>query len=96
MELGIFNFFKLANLDKNRIAVSVFKGDENAPLDEESINIWKNIGISDGRIARLSKKDNWWEKAGETGPCGPDSEIFYWTDNDSPVPENLIQKTIDG
>ncbi len=77
------------NLDKNRIAVSVFKGDENAPLDEESINIWKNIGISDGRIARLSKKDNWWEKAGETGPCGPDSEIFYWTDNDSPVPEKF-------
>jgi len=77
------------NLDKNRIAVSVFKGDENAPLDEESINIWKNIGISDERIARLSKKDNWWEKAGETGPCGPDSEIFYWTDNDSPVPEKF-------
>jgi len=77
------------NLDKRKIAVSVFKGDENAPLDEESINIWKNIGISDGRIARLSKKDNWWEKAGETGPCGPDSEIFYWTDNDSPVPEKF-------
>ena len=77
------------NLDKRKIAVSIFKGDENAPLDEESINIWKNIGISDGRIARLSKKDNWWEKAGETGPCGPDSEIFYWTDNDSPVPEKF-------
>ena len=77
------------NLDKNRIAVSVFKGDENAPLDEESINIWKNIGISDERIARLPKKDNWWGPAGQTGPCGPDTEIFYWTDNDSPVPEKF-------
>ena len=87
--LEFLTFSNWLNLDKNRIAVSVFKGDENAPLDEESINIWKNIGISDGRIARLSKKDNWWEKAGETGPCGPDSEIFYWTDNDSPVPEKF-------
>jgi len=87
--LEFLTFSNWLNLDKNRIAVSVFKGDENAPLDEESINIWKNIGISDERIARLPKKDNWWGPAGQTGPCGPDTEIFYWTDNDSPVPEKF-------
>jgi len=66
-------------LDKDRLAVSVFRGDENAPLDEESISIWKDTGLSDKRIARLGKKENWWGPVGATGPCGPDTEIFYWT-----------------
>jgi alanyl-tRNA synthetase len=66
-------------LDKNKIAVSVFAGDEDAPFDKEAYDIWRNdIGVAEERIARLPKKDNWWGPAGETGPCGPDTEMFYW------------------
>ncbi len=66
-------------IDKNRLAVSVFAGDEDAPFDEESFNIWRSLGISEDRIAKLPKKDNWWGPAGQTGPCGPDTEMFIWT-----------------
>jgi len=80
---------KWLGLDKNRIAISVFKGDQDAPLDQESINIWESIGIPKARISRLSKKDNWWEPAGQTGPCGPDTEMFYWVDDKNPAPEEF-------
>ncbi len=66
------------NLDKNKIAVSVFAGDENAPFDEEAFKIWQSVGIPEERIAKLPKKNNWWGPAGITGPCGPDTELFYW------------------
>lgn len=71
------------NLDKNRIAVSVFAGDADAPFDEEAFSIWKGLGLPEARIARLPKKNNWWGPAGETGPCGPDTEIFYWVGDPS-------------
>ncbi len=74
-------------LDKNRIAVSVFAGDDDAPFDEEAFNVWKDLGISEKRIAKLPKENNWWGM--ETGPCGPDTEIFYWTGDPSQVPENF-------
>jgi len=64
-------------LDKDKIAVSVFKGDKDAPLDQESIDIWKKVGIPEDRIVKLSKKDNWWGQV--LGPCGPNSEMFIWT-----------------
>ncbi len=64
-------------LDKNRIYVSIFEGDENVPKDEESAIIWQKLGIPKERIFYLSKKENWWGPAGETGPCGPDTEMFY-------------------
>lgn len=67
------------NIPLNRLAVTVFKGDENAPLDEEAYNIWRQLGIAEARIAKCGKKDNWWGPAGLTGPCGPDTEMFYWT-----------------
>ena len=70
-----------------RFAVSVFKGDKDAPKDEEAAEIWKSLGISKDRIAFLSKEDNWWGPAGETGPCGPDTEMFYWKLNDKPAPK---------
>ncbi len=76
------------NLEKDKIAVSVFEGDDTAPFDEESFNIWKELGVDEKRIAKLSKKDNWWGPAGETGPCGPDSEMFYWVGK-SDAPENF-------
>ena len=67
------------NLDKNRLAFSVFAGDEDAPRDEESAQIWESLGVAKHRLAFLPKKNNWWI-AGETGPCGPDTEMFFWTD----------------
>ncbi|MFH1426926.1 MAG: alanine--tRNA ligase-related protein [Patescibacteria group bacterium] len=67
------------SLDKNKIAVSVFVGDSDAPFDQEAYEIWQSLGINVERIAKLPKSDNWWGPAGQTGPCGPDTEMFYWT-----------------
>ena len=61
------------------LSVTVFEGNENAPKDEESAAIWKKLGIPENRIFFLPKEDNWWGPAGETGPCGPDTEIFINT-----------------
>ncbi len=84
---------KYLGLDKNRIAVSVFEGDSDVSFDEESYNIWADIfrkeNIPLKRIARLPKKNNWWGPVGDSGPCGPDTEIFYWVDNDKKVPESF-------
>jgi alanyl-tRNA synthetase len=68
---------KWLGLGKNRLNVTVFAGDGDAPKDEESARIWKSLGIPKERIFYLPKKDNWWGPAGFTGPCGPDTEIFY-------------------
>ncbi|MFA5870744.1 MAG: alanine--tRNA ligase [Candidatus Paceibacterota bacterium] len=73
-------------LNKNLLAVSVFVGDADAPFDSEAFEKWRSLGISEKRIAELPKKNNWWGPAGETGPCGPDTEMFYWTGNPSEVP----------
>src|ERR1035437_3312642 len=62
-------------LDINRIYVTVFEGDENAPRDNEAAEIWKKY-LPEGRIYFLPAKNNWWS-AGDNGPCGPDTEIFY-------------------
>jgi alanyl-tRNA synthetase len=70
-----------------RFAVSCFAGDENAPKDEESAKIWESLGIKKERIAFLGKEDNWWGPAGQTGPCGPDTEMFYWKLNNVSAPE---------
>ncbi|OGE04949.1 hypothetical protein A3B51_00515 [Candidatus Curtissbacteria bacterium RIFCSPLOWO2_01_FULL_41_18] len=64
-------------LDPKRIYVSVFAGDKDAPFDEESFNIWVKLGMPKDRIFKYPKKDNWWGPVGETGPCGPDTEMFY-------------------
>ena len=66
-------------IDKNRLAVSVFAGDETAPRDEEAAAIWQNCGIPADRIFFLPKKNNWWGPAGQTGPCGTDTEMFIDT-----------------
>ena len=65
-------------IDANRLAVTIFAGDEDAPEDKESYEQWLKIGIPVERIAKLPKSGNWWGPAGETGPCGPDTEIFAW------------------
>ena len=74
------------NIPLDRLAFTVFAGDEDAPFDEEAFNEWRKHGVSEKRIAILPKKDNWRGPAGETGPCGPDTEIFYWT-GPQPTPE---------
>ena len=64
-------------LDPRKLSVTVFAGDENAPRDDESAQYWIETGMSEDKIAYLGAEDNWWA-AGPTGPCGPDTEIFYW------------------
>lgn len=70
-------------LDLDKLAFSVFAGDENAPFDEEAYNTWISLGVSPNRIAKLPKDNNWWGPAGTTGPCGPDTEMFYWTGSEA-------------
>ncbi len=61
-----------------KLAVTCFEGDKDAPRDTESAEIWKRVGIPEERIGFLPKAKNWWGPAGATGPCGPDTEMFYW------------------
>jgi alanyl-tRNA synthetase len=70
---------KYLNLDIDKLAISIFKGDKNAPKDDFSYKTWLSLGIKKERINFLPKKDNWWGPAGLTGPCGPCTEMFYWT-----------------
>ena len=73
------------NIPLNRLAVTVFEGDDKIPRDEVSASRWKELGISEDRIAYLGIDDNFWI-AGESGPCGGDTEIFYWrSDDEIPV-----------
>jgi len=63
-------------LDANRLYITVFEGDETAPSDEESKQIWLSLGIPEERIYFMPAESNWWS-AGDNGPCGPDTEMFY-------------------
>lgn len=74
---------KWLNIDPEKISVTVFEGDENIPRDEVSAGIWKELGIPEERIYYLSAEDNFWGPVGSTGPCGPDTEIFYDTGIDA-------------
>jgi len=70
---------KWLGIDKNKLCVTIFAGDTDAPRDEESAKVWQSLSVPKERIFYLPKKDNWWGPAGETGPCGPDTEMFYDT-----------------
>jgi len=85
---------KWLGLDPSRLYVSVFEGDGDAPADDESIQHWTNVfktvainatvgdlskGVLDNRIFPYPKAKNWWGPAGVTGPCGPDTEMFFDT-----------------
>jgi alanyl-tRNA synthetase len=67
-----------------RIAISCFVGDSDAEKDKESANIWISLGIPKERIAFLPKDKNWWGPAGAIGPCGPDTEMFYYSGKTAP------------
>ena len=70
---------KYLGIPIDKLSFTVFEGNEDAPRDEESASIWESLGVSKDRIFFLPKEDNWWGPAGETGPCGPDTEIFIDT-----------------
>ncbi len=80
-----FNFLtQVLNIPTERLAVTVYAGSELVPFDEEAYNLWKNLGIKETHIAKTTE-DNFWA-AGETGPCGTDTEIFYFR-SDEEIPE---------
>lgn len=74
---------KWFGINKNHLAVTVFEWDENAPRDDFSANVWKSLGMPESRVSYMGADDNWWA-AGPTGPCGPDTEIFYWVGSGEP------------
>ena len=69
-------------IPKDRLAVTVFAGDEVCPRDELSASIWKSCGLTDEQVFYLGKEDNWWALGGGVGPCGPDTEMYF--DNGQP------------
>ena len=74
-----FDFLtKELQIPVEKLSVTVFEGDDDCPRDEVAANCWKKAGILDGHIYYYGKDDNWWI-AGEEGPCGPDTEMFYDT-----------------
>ena len=75
-----YEFLKdVLGFDMNKISVTVFAGEDGIPKDEEAATAWEKAGIPKERIFYCSREHNWWGPAGETGPCGPDTEIFYDT-----------------
>jgi len=69
-------------LSTDRLGVTCFAGDDVVPRDSDSAALWQELGIR--RVQYLGRDDNWWGPAGATGPCGPDTEIFYWIDASTP------------
>lgn len=75
-----YEFLKdVLGFDMNKISITVFEGEEGIPRDEEAASAWEKAGIPRERIYFCSREHNWWGPAGETGPCGPDTEIFFDT-----------------
>ena len=74
-----------------KLAVTVFKGNDIVPADTESAEIWESLGIKKDKIAFLSEEHNWWPNMEMLGPCGPDTEIFYWR-SEKPVPEKFDEE----
>jgi len=79
------------NIPLEKLAVTVFQGDNDAPKDEEAYKTWETLGIPKHKISYLPKKDNWWGPAGQTGPCGPDSEMFYYVGEGLPSIESNVE-----
>ncbi len=86
IEFSFELFTKVLNLPIERMSVTCFAGNKNAPKDTESEKIWLSLGIPKDRIAFLG--DNWWELAGP-GPCGPDTEVFFWKPNNIKPPKEF-------
>lgn len=78
---------KTLGIPVEKLAVTVFEGNELVPRDSESAKIWESLGIPKERISYLGVDDNWWPNMELLGPCGPDTEIFYWRSED-PIPKD--------
>jgi alanyl-tRNA synthetase len=74
-----YEFLQELGIDMDKLHVTVFAGDEDAPRDDESAAIWQSLGIPKERIFFLPKSDNWWGPVGAVGPCGPCTEMFIDT-----------------
>ncbi len=77
---------EVLNIPPSRLAVTVFEGNDFVSRDDETAELWKKLGVPDERISYLPAEDNWWPNIEQQGPCGPDTEIFYWSDNENPPP----------
>lgn len=77
---------KKLNIPQERLAITVFKGNDIVPADTETAELWMKHGIKKERIAYLGEENNWWPNMESLGPCGPDTEIFYWRSGEE-VPE---------
>ncbi|MCH8748123.1 alanine--tRNA ligase [Patescibacteria group bacterium] len=76
-------------MEPNKLAVSVFAGDDVAPRDEDSAKFWRAVSIVEQHIAYLNKDENWWPAGGGAiGPQGPDTEMFFWTGREA-VPDHF-------
>ncbi len=78
---------KVLGIPVEKLSVTVFKGDESVPRDDEAASKWESLGIPKERIYFMPREDNWWGPAGETGPCGPDSEMFIDTGREPCSPD---------
>ena len=78
---------KYLGIPVDKLSVTVFAGEPGIPRDEDSAGFWRSQGIPQERIHYLPREDNWWGPAGETGPCGPDSEMFFDTGKEACGPE---------
>ena len=67
---------KWLGIDPDKLAFTVFEGDQDCPRDDEAADLWRSCGVKDDHLFFLPKKHNWWGPAGVTGPCGPDTEMF--------------------
>lgn len=68
---------QVLHIDPNHLAVTCFRGEDGIPRDDETADLWRSHGLRDDQIFFYGREDNWWGPAGQTGPCGPDTEIFY-------------------
>ena len=78
---------KVLEIPTEKLSVTVFAGDDGVPRDEEAAARWEELGIAKDHIYFMPREDNWWGPAGETGPCGPDSEMFFDTGREKCGPD---------
>ena len=89
IEMSFEFLTKELNIPIEKLAFTVFEGDDDADKDVESAEFWKSHGVLSDRIQALNKEENWWPAGGKNpGPQGPDTEIFYWA-SDEPAPEKF-------
>ncbi|MEK6974011.1 MAG: alanine--tRNA ligase [Nanoarchaeota archaeon] len=84
LEMAFEFLTKNLEIPIEKLSVTCFKGDKDAPKDDESAKIWLSLGIPKNKMFFLGKEDNFWGPVSETGPCGPDTEVFYYTGKGNP------------